>query len=439
MKILLSKWRLAVLVTLFGLVWVEAQETAESDTIVEASVVPVVDIEKPLELFAVQLRPMRKAELEKLLEDWLTALQDQVLETSELSYRLRSGELAEADQKVFKQKERTARAAELEIAKRVRILIGALEAKGGDVKEASAYLKSATDISSELKPSGQVSYYMDQLKNWLKAKDGGIAFAGHLATAAATMLLFWLIAKVVTKVVRNGLLKQQKGSRILKDFVIRITGSVVLGIGFMVVLAGMGVELGPMLAAMGAGGFILGFALQETLGNFASGMMIMIYQPFDEGDYVEIAGVAGTVDKMSLVSTTMLTLDNKELIIPNKKAWGDTITNYSGRKVRRVDLVFGISYSDDIDKALVILEEVANKHEMVLKEPILQTGVHSLGDSSVNLLLRPWVKTVDYWDVYWDLTKMVKQRFDKENISIPFPQRDLHVYHVNADSPAKEL
>ncbi|MGJ8672847.1 mechanosensitive ion channel family protein [Rubritalea sp.] len=401
----------------------------------EAAVVPVVDLAKPVELFAVQLRPMRKAELEKQLENWLIELQSQISETAEYTYRLRSGELSKNDQLVFRNKERDSRVKELEVAKRVKIVIVALEAKGGDVIEATSYLKSATDISGELNPSGRISYFADELNTWFKAKDGGIAFAGKLASAAATMLFFWLASKFVTKLVRNGLQKQQKGSRIFKDFVIRTTGSVVMVVGFMVVLAGMGVELGPMLAAMGAGGFIIGFALQDTLGNFASGMMIMIYQPFDEGDFVEISGVAGKVDKMSLVSTTMLTMDNKELIIPNKKAWGDTITNYSGRKVRRVDLVFGISYSDDIDKALVILAEVANTHSLVLKEPILQTGVHSLGDSSVNLLLRPWVKTVDYWDVYWDLTKMVKQRFDLEGVSIPFPQQDIHVYHRNIPIP----
>ena len=402
---------------------------------VGAAVVPVVDMKKPVELFAVQLRPMRKAELEKQLENWLRELQMQVAETSEYSYRLKSGELRGEDVPSFKEKERASRAKELEVAKRVKIVMAALEKKGGDVAEAQQYLQSATDISDDFDPSGQLAYFIDQSKNWLKSKDGGISFAGKLVGAVCTLLLFWLLAKLASRFVKKGMLKQKRGSRILKDFIIRTTSTVVMVIGFMVVLSGMGVELGPMLAAMGAGGFILGFALQETLGNFASGMMIMIYRPFDEGDYIEIAGVTGTVEKMSLVSTTMLTLDNKELIIPNKKAWGDTITNYSGRKVRRVDLLFGISYSDDIDKALAILEEEAKSHGLVLENPGMQTGVDSLGDSSVNLLLRPWVKTADYWDVYWDLTKMVKQRFDVEGISIPFPQRDLHVYQA----PVQEL
>ena len=159
--------------------------------------------------------------------------------------------------------------------------------------------------------------------------------------------------------------------------------------------------------------------------------MIMIYQPFDEGDFVEISGVSGKIEKMSLVSTVLLTVDNKELIIPNKKAWGETITNYSGRDVRRVDLVFGIGYADDIEKTMRVLRALAAEHALVLEDPGTRVGVHSLADSSVNIFLRPWSKTDDYWDVHWDLTKAAKLKFDEEGISIPFPQRDVHVHQVS--------
>ena len=160
-------------------------------------------------------------------------------------------------------------------------------------------------------------------------------------------------------------------------------------------------------------------------------MMIMIYQPFDEGDFVEISGVSGKIEKVSLVSTVLPTVDNKELIIPNKKAWGETITNYSGRDVRRVDLVFGIGYSDDIDKSMRVLRALATELALVLEDPGTKVGVHSLGDSSVNIFLRPWSRTDDYWDVHWDLTKAAKHAFDSEGISIPFPQRDAHVHQVS--------
>jgi small conductance mechanosensitive channel len=204
--------------------------------------------------------------------------------------------------------------------------------------------------------------------------------------------------------------------------------------GIMLSLATLGVPLGPLMALVGGGGFILGFALQETLGNFASGMLIMVYRPFDVNDYVAVAGVEGTVKEMSLVSTSLLTVDNKVLVIPNKKAWGDTITNFTGKDTRRVDLVFGIGYDDDIQHAIEILNEVAGDHELVLDEPAVNVHVDALADSSVNLFCRPWVKTKDYWTVHWDLTHQVKERFDAEGISIPFPQRDVHV-HSGSESP----
>ena len=141
-----------------------------------------------------------------------------------------------------------------------------------------------------------------------------------------------------------------------------------------------------------------------------------------------VAGVEGTVKEMSLVSTTLLSLDNKVLVIPNKKAWDDTIINFTGRDLRRVDLVFGIGYDDDIQQAIDVLKEVAGEHKLVLDDPAVTVGVDQLADSSVNLFCRPWVKTEDYWTVHWDLTHQVKERFDTEGISIPFPQRDVHTH-----------
>ena len=197
-------------------------------------------------------------------------------------------------------------------------------------------------------------------------------------------------------------------------------------VGFLMALSVLGVEVGPLMAALGAGGFIVGFALQETLGSFAAGLMIMVYRPFDVDDYVSIAGDEGTVKEMSLVSTSLLTVDNKVVVVPNKKAWSDTIVNYTGKNVRRVDLVFGISYEDDIQHAIDVLTEIAREHPLILDEPVLNVRVDELADSSVNLFCRPWVETGNYWAVYWDLTHQVKERFDAEGISFPFPQRDVH-------------
>jgi small conductance mechanosensitive channel len=186
--------------------------------------------------------------------------------------------------------------------------------------------------------------------------------------------------------------------------------------------------MGPVLAGLGIAGFIIGFALQETLANFAAGAMILIYRPFDVGDMIEAAGVTGKVSAMSMVSTTILTIDNQTLIIPNGKIWGDVIKNVTAQGDRRVDMVFGISYSDDIPHAEEVLMAILKEHEKVLKDPEPMVKLHTLGESSVDFIVRPWVKTTDYWDVYWDVTREVKMRFDSEGIAIPFPQRDVHFY-----------
>jgi small conductance mechanosensitive channel len=205
-------------------------------------------------------------------------------------------------------------------------------------------------------------------------------------------------------------------------------------VGFVVALSMLEINVGPLLAAIGAAGFIIGFALQGTLSNFAAGIMILIYRPYDVGDFVDIGGTFGTVDAMTIVSTTLMTLDNQKVVVPNNMIWGDKITNVTGTDKRRVDMVFGIGYSDDIAKAQKILEDILQKHEAILRDPEPVVKIHELADSSVNFVVRPWVKTENYWDVYWDVTKTVKLRFDDEGISIPFPQRDVHVYNNSVDT-----
>ncbi|MFC1634792.1 mechanosensitive ion channel family protein, partial [Planctomycetota bacterium] len=157
----------------------------------------------------------------------------------------------------------------------------------------------------------------------------------------------------------------------------------------------------------------------------------LIYRPFDVGNIIEAAGIRGKVESMNLVSTTVLTPDNQIVVVPNGKIWGGVITNVTGSDTRRIDMVFGISYTDDIAKASQVLESIVSTHELILKDPEPIVRVHELGDSSVNFVCRPWVKTEDYWTVYWDVTRAVKERFDAEGVSIPFPQRDVHLYKTS--------
>ncbi|MCP4331169.1 MAG: mechanosensitive ion channel family protein, partial [Gammaproteobacteria bacterium] len=217
-------------------------------------------------------------------------------------------------------------------------------------------------------------------------------------------------------------------SELLQRMVVSILRNMIIVLGLLIALSQIGISLGPLLAGLGVVGFVVGFALQDTLSNFAAGMMILIYRPFDVDDFIEAGSVSGMVSHMSLVNTTIMTFDNQTIIVPNNKIWGDVIKNVTAQTIRRVDLTFGIAYSDDIPKTERVLREVVEAHDKVLDEPELMIRLHELGDSSVNFVVRPWVERDDYWDVYWDLIRAVKLRFDEEGISIPFPQRDVHVY-----------
>ncbi|PKF61153.1 hypothetical protein CW745_12525 [Psychromonas sp. psych-6C06] len=246
----------------------------------------------------------------------------------------------------------------------------------------------------------------------------------------AIYYIFRSLAKVARNLLRKSLSKTKLNlSSLMKEMIISSVSRLIMILGLFIALAQLGISLAPILAGLGVAGFIIGFALQDTLGNFAAGMMILIYRPYDVGDLVEVGGgVFGKVESMNLVSTTILTIDNQTLVIPNSKIWGDVIKNVTAQKLRRVDLVFGIGYSDDIEKTESVLTELVLAHPMVLAEPEAVVKLHVLNESSVDFVVRPWVKTEDYWEVYWDLTRQVKMRFDQDGISIPFPQRDIHVY-----------
>jgi small conductance mechanosensitive channel len=263
---------------------------------------------------------------------------------------------------------------------------------------------------------------------WNKMIEGGPSLVFNIILFIIIVFVFLKLANLAQTLTERGL-KESKFelSQLLRRMIISIVRNTILIIGVLIALSQVGISLGPLLAGMGLVGFVVGFALQDTLSNFAAGMLILIYRPFDVDDIIEAGGVSGMVSEMSLVNTTILTFDNQTIIVPNGKIWGDIIKNVTAQSVRRVDLVFGIGYGDDIDKAEKVLAEVVGAHPSVLDEPETMIKLHELGDSSVNFIVRPWVNRDDYWDTYWDLTRAVKLRFDAEGISIPFPQRDVHL------------
>ena len=255
----------------------------------------------------------------------------------------------------------------------------------------------------------------------------------NLVFAVITFLLGRMISRMLNKLLIK-LLNKSKMDAMLVNFITSITYALMLLITIIATLDRLGVDTTSMVALIGAAGLAVGLALQGSLQNFASGVMLIVFRPFKAGDFAEAGGTTGIVEKITIFTTTMRTPDNKEVIVPNGSIFGDTITNFSARDTRRVDLMFGIGYGDDLLKAKKVLNQIVASDERILSEPAPTVAVSELADSSVNFIVRPWVKTPDYWDVYFDLTEKVKLTFDKEGISIPFPQMDVHLNKVEPNA-----
>lgn len=244
--------------------------------------------------------------------------------------------------------------------------------------------------------------------------------------AAAILLLGWWAAKIIRKIVRR-LMVKGKVDETLIGFVTNLVYVALLAFVVVAAMGKLGIQTTSFIAVLGAAGLAVGLALQGSLSNFAAGVLMVIFKPFKVGDYVDAAGKSGVVESIKIFTTTLKTLDNKLVIIPNAKVTGDSIVNYTAKDTRRVDLVIGVSYSDNLDKVKKAIEAVLAVDERILKDPAPTIAVLELADSSVNFVVRPWTKTEHYWDVYFDTIKAIKERFDADGISIPFPQTDVHI------------
>lgn len=236
----------------------------------------------------------------------------------------------------------------------------------------------------------------------------------------------WAVHLVV-KMVRTALHKTDMEDT-LEKFLCNIVNAVLMTVVLIATIGALGVETTSLLAVLGAAGLAVGLALQGSLSNFAAGVLIVMFRPYRVGDFIDAAGVAGTVEEVQIFTTIMKTPDNKRIIVPNSQIMDGIITNVTANDTRRVDLVFGIGYGDDIDKAYRVLQDIVESDARILKDPAPTIALNALGDSSVNFNVRPWCKKEDYWDVYNGVTEQVKRKFDEAGISIPFPQRDVHVY-----------
>jgi small conductance mechanosensitive channel len=318
---------------------------------------------------------------------------------------------------------------------RVRVVIEALKDKGGEVTEYEQYVAAISGLKVDVK---DISATRAIIFGWLKSPEGGLRWAKRIVSFILIVIAAKILSVLLGRVTRRAVDMNKKCSDLLKDFLVNIVQKAVFVVGFVIALSMLGVNIGPLVCGIAALGFIIGFALQGTLGNFAAGLMILTHRPYDVGDVVQTSGVTGFVQSMNLNTTTIKTFDNQIVVVPNGSIWGDNITNVTGSDTRRVDMMFGIGYADDIAKAQVILDEILKSHPLVLDDPEPNVKVHELGDSSVNFICRPWTKTSDYWTVYWDVTRAVKERFDAEGVSIPFPQRDVHLFQETASAPVAD-
>ncbi len=256
----------------------------------------------------------------------------------------------------------------------------------------------------------------------------GLEFGAKILVALVIFYVGRLVARVLTKTLRT-LMQKQEVDKILETFVCNLVYWLIMLFVIIASINHVGVETTSLIAVMGAAGLAVGLALQGSLSNFAAGVLIVIFRPYRVGDYVEAAGIGGTITQVQILTTMLKTPDNKEIIVPNSQIMGSIITNYSANTTRRIDMIVGVSYGDDLDKVRKAIQELVDADERILKDPACLIAVSELADSSVNFVVRPWAKTEDYWAVKFALTEAIKKRFDKDGISIPFPQQDVHLYN----------
>ncbi|MBY6109119.1 mechanosensitive ion channel [Halomonas sp. DP1Y21-3] len=264
------------------------------------------------------------------------------------------------------------------------------------------------------------------------ASTTGLQFLINLVAAAAIFIIGRWVAKAVHRVVVKGMQRADVEPLLVK-FLGNILYALLLTFVILAAISRIGIQTASLIAVIGAAGLAVGLALQGSLANFAAGVMVIIFRPYRIGDYVEAGGVSGTVEDVQIISTELSTPDNRKIIVPNGQMMSGAVVNYSAHATRRVDLTVGVGYDDDIDTVRRVLESVVADDPRVLSEPAPNIRMNAMGDSSITWIVRPWVQASDYWDVYWEMTEEIKRRFDREGISIPFPQRDVHLYHHAKD------
>jgi len=282
-------------------------------------------------------------------------------------------------------------------------------------------------ITITARRKGEFSMEMDFSNLLAKVYELLTVYGIRVVAAIVIFILGRWAALGVAKILKRAMLKSNVDVTLV-SFVRNLSYIALLAFVIIAALNQLGIQTASFIAVLGAAGLAIGLALQGSLGNFAAGVLMIIFKPFKIGDYIEGAGTAGTVEKIEIFTTQLKSPDNRTIIVPNGKMTSDNIVNYSAKGTRRVELVFGIGYGDDIDQARRIIKEIVDQDGRVLKDPAPQIVVAELADSSVNFKVRAWTSSDDYWSFFFDTTEKVKKQFDAQGISIPFPQRDVHIY-----------
>ena len=271
---------------------------------------------------------------------------------------------------------------------------------------------------------------IDTVVEWLQTE--GVEFAIDLVAAIAIFLIGRILVGFVVRGLRAAM-RRHEVEKTLETFVGNLVRWALMVVVIIAAIAQVGIETTSLIAVFGAAGLAIGLALQGSLSNFAAGVLIVLFRPYRVGDWVEAAGISGTVEQVQILTTVLTTGDNKQVIVPNSQIMDSVITNYSANETRRIDLVIGVGYDDDIDKVRKTLEDLIAGDQRILTDPEPRIAVSELADSSVNFVVRPWTRTADYWGVRFDLMEAIKKRFDEENITFPFPQQDVHIIRDDSD------
>jgi small conductance mechanosensitive channel len=379
------------------------------------------------EVLVLRLVPLTVQELETAAKTWLSIVRakNQVVAEAQVELNQSDDEIngvaRERLQRLIEERNR--------LFDKFTSVVRAWKKKGGTPEKIKEYTTYRDSILLDETLNFDIETLTRYLARWAVDRNGGVDILVKIGILSLALVLLVLIARIARAALGRAVSRIPDMSELLQNFLAQALFWFILAIGLFVVMTLLGADVTPAFAVMGGAVFVLAFAMQDALGNLVAGLMIMTYRPFDLRDYVEVEGAEGTVRSVSIASTRLHTPDNKVVSVPNGRIWGNVIVNHTANFTRRVDLTFGISYGDSIQNACAILSDCVANHPLCLKAPLPNIQVHQLGESSVDIICRPWVKRDDYYTVFWDLQRIVKERFDAEGITIPFPQRQLHVYN----------